>query len=70
MVNTDAFQNELLNLAKNRNFSNKQRRFNAYKIAAGIAGFNYRQKLPGCVEQYIKERFYEETGDYTGFQKK
>jgi hypothetical protein len=68
IVHTDTFQQELSNLARNSTYNNKQRRFHSYEVAASIAGFNYRQKLPECVEQYIKARFSEQSGEYTGFE--
>ncbi len=66
----DIIQKELLNLTKNSNYSNKQRRFHAYRAVAANLGCNYRQKLPDCVEKYIKATFPEDTCEYTGFKPK
>jgi hypothetical protein len=69
IIYTDTFQKDLSNLAKNPMYNNKQRRFNAYRAAAAGLNLTYRQKLPVCVEDYIKATFSEETGNYTGFKR-
>ena len=53
IVFADIIQKELLNMTKNSKYSNKQRRFHAYRAVAANVGFKYRQKLPDCVEKYL-----------------
>ena len=70
ITHADMFQKDLSNLANNPMYTNKQRRFNAYRAAAARLKLKYRQKLPVCVEDYIKATFQDENGDYTGFKSK
>ena len=68
MVSTDIIQKELTNLGKNSSYTNKQRRFHAYRMVAACSGLTYRQRIPKYVEHFIKGMFPEETGDYIGFR--
>jgi hypothetical protein len=59
MVETDGFQKEITVLANNSTYQNKERRFHGYKVSAQLLKLKYRQKLPMCVEDYIKTKFPE-----------